>query len=341
MKKIYFGLVLLAVMCSNEIQAQVDRQLVVIQENWTDDPSAAGASEGTAWWQDNYSDDFKGLPKGEILMYGEVTSSFSNKEVAKENDLLGDKYDGGPGRMFPDFWMDGKYVANQSTYLTAMDDYVTAEAVKSNFTIDLALTKPSSSFNVKVDIKKEADFTNKNMVLQVVVKEDDIDFIWEASFGKPLDKIDNIARDIIPNQKGTAIDVATMNTDGNISNSFKINLDASWNKNNCTIVAYLQDADTREFLQANRVKLGGNVSVKEVNAANAKINVYPNPNNGTFNVKNVMGAELVIYDLTGKKVYTNKQCASNNLRIGSLNKGSYIMQVSKDNTQQTLKVIVL
>ncbi|WP_417199251.1 reprolysin-like metallopeptidase [Bizionia sp.] len=79
----------------------------------------------------------------------------------------------------------------------------------------------------------------------------------------------------------------------------------------------------------------------------SEFSVYPNPNNGTFNVKmsNVTDAiTITVFDIRGRRVYTNdyKNISEFNevINIGNVESGMYLLQVSEGSKRTTKKIIV-
>ena len=78
------------------------------------------------------------------------------------------------------------------------------------------------------------------------------------------------------------------------------------------------------------------------------ISVYPNPNNGEFNVKlnstsnNAIG--ITVYDMRGRKVYNNMfQNVSNfnkTINLGNIQSGMYLMYITDGEKAETKKIIV-
>lgn len=69
------------------------------------------------------------------------------------------------------------------------------------------------------------------------------------------------------------------------------------------------------------------------------VNVYPNPTTGIINVNNVRGAEVEVYDMIGKLVYSADNLDDvARINLGDLNNGTYILRVIKDNKVKTQKV---
>jgi hypothetical protein len=75
--------------------------------------------------------------------------------------------------------------------------------------------------------------------------------------------------------------------------------------------------------------------------------LFPNPNNGIFSIKNNNQAGMVdisIVDVLGKVVYTERSFMEQNgtktLALEALTTGTYFVQLQQENKQQTFKVIV-
>lgn len=75
--------------------------------------------------------------------------------------------------------------------------------------------------------------------------------------------------------------------------------------------------------------------------------LFPNPNTGTFSIKNTSLAgmvEISVLDILGKVVYTEHSFMEQNglktLALEKLTAGTYFVQLQQENAQQTIKVIV-
>jgi hypothetical protein len=73
------------------------------------------------------------------------------------------------------------------------------------------------------------------------------------------------------------------------------------------------------------------------------LNVYPNPNNGQFIISNSeIMKDIIITDLRGKNVYTNKNLNSNylNIELDYLDGGMYLVNIISKNGIITKSVII-
>lgn len=92
----------------------------------------------------------------------------------------------------------------------------------------------------------------------------------------------------------------------------------------------------------------GSLSVDEVNPFLTNFNVYPNPNNGSFNVKlnSVANRNVLIsvFDISGRQVFSNNYKASTEfnevINLDNVQSGMYMLQVSDGVNLETRKVII-
>lgn len=66
--------------------------------------------------------------------------------------------------------------------------------------------------------------------------------------------------------------------------------------------------------------------------------IYPNPFNHTLFIEATEGSDIVIYDLTGRKI-KQKYLTGNTLQISGLPKGYYIIQIIRQNNVEIFKVL--
>ena len=73
------------------------------------------------------------------------------------------------------------------------------------------------------------------------------------------------------------------------------------------------------------------------------VNIYPNPSNGQFVISNSdIMRDIIITDLRGKNVYTNKNLNSNylNIELDYLDRGMYLVNIISKNGIITKSVII-
>jgi hypothetical protein len=70
-----------------------------------------------------------------------------------------------------------------------------------------------------------------------------------------------------------------------------------------------------------------------------EVNVYPNPTTGLFNIQNVRGADVEIFNMVGQRVYSATEVEENiTVDLSNLSEGSYIVRISGLNTVKTQKI---
>ncbi|MBO4655973.1 MAG: Omp28-related outer membrane protein [Bacteroidales bacterium] len=126
------------------------------------------------------------------------------------------------------------------------------------------------------------------------------------------------------------------------SKTYTYQLNSSWNVDNLTIIAFVNNHETnvnnRAVLNANSVKVTDlTVGISENNATGTAI--FPNPATDVLNViSESMINQVEIYNVQGqlvKAVYGNVD----NISISDLNNGMYFVKVTTDNGTATHKMI--
>jgi len=71
--------------------------------------------------------------------------------------------------------------------------------------------------------------------------------------------------------------------------------------------------------------------------------IYPNPNNGNFNVifdDSNSKHSVEIFSLLGQKIFEKENSQSSSISVNNLQKGTYIIKVTKDSKSRTEKIII-
>ncbi|MCK4678754.1 MAG: T9SS type A sorting domain-containing protein [Bacteroidales bacterium] len=137
--------------------------------------------------------------------------------------------------------------ASQSMYTTYLPKYNQRKVIPSSFTIDLSFEPNGLTVDATIIIEKVASTTSTNMVLHLAVNESDIEYSWLNQTHMHF-----VERIMVPDQYGTALDFSGGNII-EINESF--NMDASWVTENCELIAFIQDLDTKEILQGTMVSM--------------------------------------------------------------------------------------
>ncbi len=73
----------------------------------------------------------------------------------------------------------------------------------------------------------------------------------------------------------------------------------------------------------------------------ADVKMYPNPSNNVVKITNINGADVTIYTLLGKAVYTSKATSSvHEISVSDLSTGTYLVKIVKGNDVTTKRLVV-
>jgi len=176
-------------------------------------------------------------------------------------------------------------------------------AVRTAFEVDLygSMTSPGE-YTVLGTISKLGPAMNQNVVLHIVLTESHIPENWQGQ-----DHLNFVTRLMMPDENGTVVDVAA-NDYIEVEESFT--MDETWVSEECELVYFLQDTDTKEILQGGKVMvidligLGIGEDLEENGVAIH--NIYPNPfsNSTNINFSTALSGNVLVtvHDMTGREV---------------------------------------
>ena len=238
MKTFYLFISLTLLVTFNQLSnAQVPRQFVLLEQS-------ANTSMPTCSYFISITNDIEtAIPNTAVQIYHDMDWFYTEEGALRLEEMYGEG-----DNEYPAFWVDGTRIP----YMTAIGELQSIiderKDVQSNFSIDLSETHSSNNYSATIVLTKEAEFSNTNMVLRLVIKEKDIYYSWIGWEGETVETVDNVVRAMIPDRNGTdvllsgSIDTQTIN--------LNFTLDPTWDRDNCELVAYIQDVDTKEVLQA-------------------------------------------------------------------------------------------
>jgi len=171
--------------------------------------------------------------------------SFTNNYSNARNTYYG--ISGFPTAVFDgvQYFVGGDHT--QSMYQYYLPIYQTRKAIMSAFSVDVFGDHSGLDYNLVVRLNKLAAIppTWNNLVVHFTVTESDIPFSWQGQT-----EVDYAERLMVPNELGTPVDLIN-NTSIDIPLSFSLN--ASWVTENCQIAAFIQNLDTKEIFQGDKV----------------------------------------------------------------------------------------
>ena len=106
------------------------------------------------------------------------------------------------------------------------------------------------------------------------------------------------------------------------------------------VVCFVQDPESGYIFQSSSIVKSGNVSNE--NEVMGDVRVYPNPASEFVNITNLEGADVEIFDLTGRRVYVNNKVEGDlEVSLASFANGTYVVRLTKDGQSAHRKLIVV
>ncbi len=135
--------------------------------------------------------------------------------------------------------------SSQSNYTAYLAKYNQRIGITSSFTIDLTWEWISgNNYEAHVVVEKVDTYTGTNLKLQLALTESNIPYSW---FG--MTEVNYVERAMFPNYNGTSLDFSGGNT---LEFTIPYTLNASWIKENCELVAFVQNNSGKEILQGTK-----------------------------------------------------------------------------------------
>jgi hypothetical protein len=81
---------------------------------------------------------------------------------------------------------------------------------------------------------------------------------------------------------------------------------------------------------------------QNINQTDAKLSLYPNPNNGQFRIGNEESGVVEVYNLRGQRIYTQLIVQTNEfIQLGQVPTGVYLLRFIQENgTVKNAKFVV-
>ena len=221
--------------------------------------------------------------------------------------------------LFPEYH---PVVMARDTVTSIYDMLLGAQPLNGNYT----------QFNIFVNVTQLYDYPGNNLHLLLALTESDISYNWQNQT-----KINNTCRDMYPDENGTAV---SFEPDITQYFQFTIDIPASYVIENCNMIAFIQDFDTKEVLQTQMVNLGQYVGIEHNDIE--ELSVYPNPVSDNLKVECLSQINrIAVYDLNGKKVYgVVADSKSIRINLSGMPPGIYLLKAQTEKGMVTRKIAV-
>lgn len=199
---------------------------------------------------------------------------------------------------YPTAWFDGQnpYVGGSSSnslYSTYLSKVNYALSQPSSFTVDLSFASTGNNYDVTMVIDKVGSYSGTNIVAHLALTESHIEENWQG-----MSELNFVNRGMFPSYNGTAVDFSG-SSQQTVNLSFT--LDDEYVRENCELVAFIQDNDTKSILQGTKASL--NVPIGNNNVSLLSIDSPPEADfcgseiNPVITVENMGSETLTSFDI--------------------------------------------
>jgi thiol-disulfide isomerase/thioredoxin len=241
----------------------------------------------------------------------------------------------------------GVYAGYEEKYLAEREEYTP-------LTLDIVWTEDGTTINATATVTHQALINLKNLYIRWALCESHIAYNWETS----MDSLHFVERLMIPDANGTKVwdsdhpaDVGT-----EVDNSISFDIPDGVVKENCELIAFVQNEDDKEVLVAAKVNLGNKPNAlsdgKKLMPGQFRLEQnYPNPFNPSTTIRYALPkaahVTLTLYDVNGREIATmvneNKSAGFHefSLNASRLASGIYFYSLDAGNFHATRKMILL
>jgi PKD repeat protein len=155
---------------------------------------------------------------------------------------------------YPTAWFDGSYDSHvggdhtQSLYSTYKPKVDARIVMDSDLTLDIFGTNDGDDYDITLRIQDVNSYSGTNLWLRFALTESEIDYVWQG-----MDEVNFVNRLMVPDHNGTDLSAYDLSSLTDIVISFTF--DNTWVSDHCELVAFIQDDDTQEVLQSQKVAL--------------------------------------------------------------------------------------
>ena len=196
----------------------------------------------------------------------------------------------------------GSGQTNYGAYLTR---YNQRASLPSQFSISLTYQNVGgNNYEANVTVEKVVPDTYTTCVLQLFLTESNIPYNWMG-----MTDLNWVTRDIIPTQSGTPLDFSNGNV---VQLTLPFTMNPAWNKENCDLVAFVQNNTGKEIMQAKVVTLNSpeyNLDAELFSVMNIPAKMCTGLLSPEVVIKNKGGEPLtslnIKFEVNGELVYTH------------------------------------
>ncbi len=195
---------------------------------------------------------------------------------------------------------------------------------KTAITIDVSdASVIGNTLQAEIEIVKVANLINENTVFHAVLTESDIQEEWITQT-----ELNHVARVMFNGVNGTPVDLINNNT---LTIPISITIDDSWVEENCELVVFVQDNDSKEILNGNKMSLA-TVGMEETTVTDFVL--YPNPANEKVSIQGLNINEVTIFNMVGQLIEKTEE---SNINTASYENGLYVFRIKTEDGRTIVK----
>lgn len=263
---------------------------------------------------------------------------------------------------YPTGFFDGtlSYVGGSNTTSMIgnyMPLYNQRNAIKTPLNLHIYGEENRENYDITIRVEKLAPLPYPNLVAHLALTESDIAYNWQGQ-----NHLNFVNRMMYPNWLGTAVDLANAPL-GDTDVVLSIVKDPSWVATSCELVAFIQNLDTKEIIQGQKIMIYNlvappvAVSDPGLPALQTRLaSIAPNPFSSSatisYSLKDSAPVSLAVYNLKGQLVKTlvaetkaagTHQLSWDGLDAGgnSVANGAYILRLSSGQEVSTRKLMFI
>lgn len=244
-----------------------------------------------------------------------------------------------------------------SIFPTYLPLYEQRATVKTPISLALYGTGEGLNYSINAKINKLANLAYENLVLHLAVTQSDIQYSWQGQT-----EFNFVNRLMAPDLNGTPVNLKDAPL-GIMTVPLNFSIGSDWDMGNLELVAFVQNLDTKEVMQAYKValiNLPENPVANEDNVNPVQTTVlhnnFPNPFNPettiSYSVKTTTPVLVEIFNLKGQLVKTlvneSKAAGTHNVvwngtdsNNHSLSSGIYYFKMSAGKYSSTKKMMLM
>ena len=235
--------------------------------------------------------------------------------------------------------------------------YEQRNLINTPFNLNIYGEQTRENYLITLQVEKLAPVSYPNLAVHLALTESHIQYTWQGQT-----ELNFVNRGMFPSWEGTVVDLAGAPL-GITNVPVTVTKDPSWVNAQCEFVAWIQDLNTKEVLQANKVMLSELTAppvATDDSAASPLLTslagISPNPFSATasiaYSVKDSAPVTISVYNLKGQLVKTlvsaAKTAGSHSVnwdgRDSQGNRaanGAYIVKLNSGNASSVKKLMLI